>query len=373
MIFIKRMLLSAGVWLFSTLLFIIPPVFAITGVLGNTGGIERALEQSKVYDEFVPLVLENAQKQNTDPQAQTLLAEPAVQSAIQAAFPPQTLRTSATSVISGVFDWLQGKTPEPQFTIDLTESKQALISNLNTYAEQRINSLPVCTLAQLQTINPSADILSLPCRPPGVDTAQLSKQFSDQLATNTPFLDKPVITNETLAKDSSKPITSDVAELPEAYQATQIGRWLLVGLAVALAALLILLRRNKKAGVRLVAWSLISAAALWGIACVVYWTFIDKTITGQLGADSTQAMVARGVQSLLSDVGKGILPWILLYGAVGVGALLAMRFWPRTPVTTEHKTPEASAAPTDHTPESTDTKTLSTDNQKAATTPKPQI
>ena len=314
---------------FKLSLLFLPLVFAVTIVFSSPASIEKALSESHVYDQFVSLVLENSEKQATNPATKQLLANPEVQAAIEKSFPPRLLETATTSVIQGAFAWLQGKTPEPQFTVDFSEAKTTLVSNLTAVAEKKASSLPVCTLGQAQTLDPQTDLLSLPCLPPNVNIQQLSDQFSEQLLQDVGFLDKPIITNKTLTKDGQTSLISgDAQQLPEAYQGAQGAKWAVLGLAVALAALLIFARRDRRAGVRHVSWALISVAVFWTISILAYWFMFDKF--NQVGArmDSTQAILLDGAQVLLADLNRVIAMFAGGYFVLGGALLLFLRLRP---------------------------------------------
>ena len=335
--FIKKLFYHTTGILFKVTLVLLPLVFAITQIVSSTSSVERALQNSGVYDNFVLIVLDNSAKQAKSPQEKLLLSDPEVRAVIQKSFPPETLEASATSVVKGVFGWLQGNTTEPEFTIDLSGTKERLTANLTAFADKRIRSLPVCTQQQLQTINPQGDLLSLPCQPPGVDIAQLSSQFSNDLLANVDFLDKPTITNETLSKESDKSVTADLEQVPKTYQAAQASKWILLGVSLVLACLLVFVRRDKQAGISYVAWSFIGAAAFWLIAIIINWFVINRA--GSSINDAAQTIALNGTKSLANDAAVIIGLFVIGYAVTGIGTILIMH--PRSSRTDKLSKPAA--------------------------------
>lgn len=322
----RKILYHAAGILFKTTLLILPLVFAITFVLSSPASIEKALKESHVYDQFVGIVLDKSQEQAPDPTTKLLLANPGVRAAIEKSFPPQLLESSASSVIKGAFAWLQGKTPEPEFTMDFSEAKTALISNLTAFAQKRTSGLPICTVEQAQTLNPRTDLLSLPCLPPGFDVNQSSQQFSEQLLNDVDFLDKPIITNKTLAKEGQTSLVSgDLQQLPEAYQAAQNAKWLVLVVAFVLAALLIFVRHDRRAGLRHVGWALVGVGVFWTVSLVAYWFMFDKFNQAGASIDSTQAMILDGAQVILADLNRVVAVFVGCYIVIGGTVLVALK------------------------------------------------
>lgn len=318
--------------LFKICLVVLPVVFAVTLVFGSPDSIEKALKESRVYDQFVTVVLDSSKEQATEPGAQQLLNDPGIRAAIEESFPAELLERSTTTVIGGVFAWLQGDTPEPQFVVDFTEAKTSLITNLKEVAEKRAAGLPECTVEQLQTLDPNTDFLSLPCRPPGFDVKQASDQFGQQILHDVEFLNKPVISHQTLAKEGQPLISEDLQQLPKAYQAAQAAKWVALAIVTGLGLVLVFARHDRRAGLRHIAWAMLGAGVFLGITLAVYWFAFDQANKTVAGVDATRAMVLDGAQVLMTDLNQIILMFSGAYMLVGGGILLTLRL--RTPKTT---------------------------------------
>lgn len=309
---------------FKLLLLLLPVVFALTLVLGNPDSVKKVLKQSGAYDKFVDVTLDNSQKEADDPQTKQLLSDPEIRSVIEQSIPPELLARSTEPVIQGFYDWLQGKTDEPQFSIDLSEAKDSLAINLGAYAEKRAEGLPICTLQQLRTVDFN-NFLALPCRPPGTSPQQIGQQFSQQLVGDAKFLNDPVITNETIAKDNNgRTFGSDTNEIPKIYQAVQAGKWVLLGLAIGLALILVFAHRDRRAGVRHVAWALLLAGVFFAILIVVYALTFGRAPSLE-GTNSIAALQLEAAKVLITDLNKITMWFAGAYIAIGGGLLLYLR------------------------------------------------
>lgn len=326
MSFIKKAAYQFVGAIFKLLILTLPVLFAIAIVLGNPNTIQGALKESRVYDQIVDVALDNSRDTVNDANTKTLLSDPEIRAAVQKSITPQVLEQSTGSVVGGIYGWLQGKTAEPIFSIDLSDAKNSLSKNLATYAEKRVAALPVCTVAQLRTINLQEDLLSLPCQPPGTNASAVGQQFSEQLLSDIDLLDKPIITSQTIKDENNgRSIVADANALPDLYSGVQTGKWIVLGVTIALGLLLIFGRRNRKAGLQHVAWALIGTATFFIIALLIYWFVFDRANQGRANADAIQAMWLDGGKAVLRNFNEVVSWFVGAYLAIGGGMLLALR------------------------------------------------
>ncbi len=324
--FLKKALYQGTGAIFKLLLLLVPIIFALAIVLGTPKHIETALKESRVYDQIVGVIIDNSKKDAKDNNTQEVLSQPEIQAAAEKAFNPTVLQGASENFLEGIYGWLQGNTAKPEFSIDLTKPKNDLVQGVTDYAKKRADSLPVCTLQQLRLLDPNMDLLSVPCVPPGTNTQALANQFAQDFQNGADFLDKPVITNETIAKNNDgKSIDQNLKAAPDAYKAVQAGKWVLFVLTILLGALLILARKNRRAGIRHVAWGMIGVATFLVIGQIVYWFVFDTANKGGSNGTATQVMVLDGVKALIREFNKVLLWFIAGYAVVGGGLLVLLR------------------------------------------------
>ncbi len=321
--FLRRTIYHGAGAFFTSLLAITPFVFAIAMTLGNSGTIQNIIKASGAYQQYPQIALEHAVKETKDPGSKQVLSDPAAQKAITSALPEDLLEKSVGSFIDGLYGWLEGKTAEPQFTIDLSQAKQGIATNLAAYAEKRAASLPPCSLAQLRALGQNIDPLSLPCLPPNVSQQQVGQQVSQQLTSNTGFIEHPVISNDTIKQaNDGKSFVADLDSVPKAYRIVQASKWVLLVLIVGLGAALVFARKNRLAGLRHVGLSLILTGAFLTLALVAFWLFFNQLSTNSLHPDATEQIAFKGGKALVSSLDKIVAIFTASYVVGGAGLLV---------------------------------------------------
>lgn len=319
---LRKFFYGLAVILTGILLLQLPYAFATTSVLGDSKTIGAALEESGAYERFVPLVIEDLSKNSDDEQTRQILADKGVQDAINSSITKDDVKTSAQSIIDGVYAWLEGKTKTPVFSVDLSKSSEELKTKLSAYAEQRSASLPACTLEQLRTVNFENNVLSIPCLPPGVTPTQIGQRFSQQATEEIDFLKNPVITNETVFKQSeAQQFEKDTAGAPRTYQNLQKNKWFTLALVIIMILLLILGRRNRMAGVKVVARTMIVVGIFLGLL----WLLVSSTDTKNLQGSEVAKIALTGFLYIAERI-MNIVKWFALgYIGLGVGTLVYLR------------------------------------------------
>lgn len=330
---IRKFFYYFAVFLAFITLMQLPHAFALSSVFGDPNNIDTALKEGGAYENFVPLALEEATKKTTEDNAKELLADEEIRNVVSSSIQPEDVQSAGKSVITGLYDWLEGKTEQPEFTIDLTAAANRASENLGAYAQKRATSLPPCTVEQMRTINFQEDLLSIPCLPFGVTPAQVGQQFTEQAKQDVELLKNPIISSENLREQGNTTELSN-SNLPETYQALHSSKWLVLGLAAILLGLLVFARRDRWAGVRVVGILLLVCAALLVLTLVLF--SLGKA---QVPAENKIAEVI--TSTVINVVGQlfDVTRWFAVgYAILGTAALLAVRkFAPK---------PEATSSPT---------------------------
>jgi len=134
--------------LLPVLLYATASTAAVDTAFGNPEKIKDSFRDSNIYSKLVD-VLVNQLNSSEDKQGQDMqIDKAALKSIAENALPPEFLQSSFENVIDGTFHWIEGKTDQPDFRIDLTDAKNRLADGLINYATQRTATLPACTPAQ---------------------------------------------------------------------------------------------------------------------------------------------------------------------------------------------------------------------------------
>lgn len=308
---------------FTGMLAVTPFVFALAITLGSPGTIQDIVKASGVYEQYPQIAIDSAVDEAKDPSSKQVLSDPAAQQAITSALPADMLEKSVGSFINGLYGWLEGKTTEPQFAIDLAQAKQGIATNLAAYAENRAAGLQPCTIAQIRTLGPDADPLALPCLPPGVTKAQVGQQVSQQLSGNTGFIKDPVISNDTIKQaNGGKSFVDGLEAVPKVYQFVQTAKWILLALIVGIGAALIFARKDRLAGLRYVGLSTILVGLLVGLGVVAFTLFFNQISSNNSNPSPSEQIAFNGGKALIGELNNIIGIFAGAYAGIGIGLLV---------------------------------------------------
>lgn len=166
-------------WILGTLLCIIFLLIIVPGitVLGTTtvvtdrGIVMQWVRDSEIYANVDPLIREavaaqgkespgfaelSARLQNRNDDLSLLLSSKLT---------PSFVQESAETIIIATYDWMDGKTSKPQFSIALAGNDEEVVDLFSILFTERLLSLPPCSPAELQR---ESTPFSIQCRPPGV-------------------------------------------------------------------------------------------------------------------------------------------------------------------------------------------------------------
>jgi hypothetical protein len=187
-------------YLVVAIFFLTASVFAFFRII-NADNLKSTLGEEGTYAKVVPTVLETAAgDEGMLTEQQIPLDEPWVREATDKAFPASDLEQKTAQVVDGTFNWLEGKTAEPEFIIDFTTNKQALGAEVANHVEARAAGLPRCGLNNIPI---SVDAFRATCLPYGVSPQQLAGQTAALINNDQGFLGNPVISPENLTNGSA--------------------------------------------------------------------------------------------------------------------------------------------------------------------------
>ncbi len=336
------------VWLCSGLLklslFSVALSLAVLAVFGTPTNIKNALKNSNVYGTAVDEVLNQAKKGAENSTGTELsIDNPVVQQAAKSAFSPAFLETSSEQIIGGTYNWLDGKSAQPDFQVDIGPAKQAFIDSVVDAAGKRVSGLPVCTKAQLLALQGTTiDAFTIPCRPAGLDIAAEQQKIRTQMTNNKDFLPQTVLSAQSLPKDSEGQNSFDkLNQAPKAYRLSKSTPWVFTMLALLSGLGLVFVQARRK-GIRSVGVSLITVGATLGLIAFLLGWLLRRSLssTGSIGktlqASEFQKSFLAATDSLLGQYVGKLLLFTIGYIVSGIAILVALRFiWKSTKPMTE--------------------------------------
>lgn len=291
------LLAAASKYMFSTMyrvgILVLPSVVAIVAIVHDPAFIRQTLADSGIYESVRTEVLAKSIQATNDPNGKQLLSDPNTQDIILKSFTPDLLQKTSEQLVTDTYRWLDGSASSIQSRLDLTPARDQFLQGVSAYAQQRLTSLPQCTLQQMRTLDVSAQsVLNIPCRPIGIDVAQLSTEYARQVQDSTSFLQDPIVTIDTgkaRSANSGQEAVQVSKDLPLVYKLLPNLMWA-VGIGSVLAGTLYLaLSTDKYRAQKILARWLAGTGVLVLIGVGIGELFIRRYVEhGQSGA-STQA------------------------------------------------------------------------------------
>jgi hypothetical protein len=314
-------------------------------VIGQPGPIENALSQSNAYNAIVTNFVQSHQDDTTIGVPLTI---PAVQAAVQKAFPESVVEPAVNQFISATYAWAQGKTPNLTFSINLSSAKTNLANYVGQAVEQQAATMPTCTQSQIiNSEQAEQNPLTITCIPPGVNITTVSND-AKQTVLNSSFLKDPVLTPASLnlvsanklKLSSQQAATPKLISPPTIYHRLIESLYITLGLMLVCIAVIIWLHRSHLRGLRRVGGALGWA----GLLCI-----FDAMITSEAATWLKHSKLVRSsglagtfyqtITKIVTYLANDYHLWLLRYGIVllivGLGTWVGVRIWE-----TKHKKPE---------------------------------
>jgi len=319
--FVRKAVLVLIVPLFVVFLFATASNTATLTVATDKAKIKSVIARSDIYRNVLPGLLDQA-GQISGAGEQVSLQVVVVRQAAEKTFTPQFVQENTEAVIDSIYSWLNGETPLPDFTIDLTEAKATFAANVSDAVEQRLAALPACPTGGVPD---NYDPLTATCLPPGVDPASQAAAIEENIISGTGFLDHPVITADTLKPegDAQSIFDGELKQIPEVYQKIKVLPIILGILSLLLAAGIIFLSASKRKGVRRVGISLFVVGV---ILLFIAWDLTRLVGEGLENLNLNNEVVEDSLRTLALELTKEVdkIYWMFggAYTALGAAAIV---------------------------------------------------
>jgi hypothetical protein len=320
---LRRFGLTISVLLFSLTISSIAAIIAIYFVFETPDNLKQALSTSGIYS----TVAKDTLTQQAAASSALPINDPVIQEALDKALPPQFLQTSSEQAIDGIYKWVKGETAKPEFSIDLGSVKTSFTDNIVTQVQQKLSALPPC--AQYSAPPTSLqEVLDLTCLPRGITAETITDNVKREAANSGLFAENTAITADTLKDPQGQPVTDSLAILPELHRYYVISLYVLPLLAILLAVAIIYLSVSKRAGVKKVAWTLITAG-LTAVLFAVLGVWALQAGTSLLGVSDSPGIQDK-LLAVFTVLAVDLRSWWFGIGAgytvVGIIMLVVLRF-----------------------------------------------
>ncbi|MBC7581290.1 hypothetical protein H7097_00290 [Aeromicrobium sp.] len=318
---LRRPLLFTTTTLFRASLFLGIPLMGFILYFGRADYLESTLRDAHAYDSFVPAITETLSGGNKGGQG-IPFTDPGVRQIISNGLPPQVLEDSSNKVIDGMYDWLEGTTPQPTFRIDLTKNRDYISENISLYAFNQLTKQPVCTTNPTQ-INP----FTATCLPSNFSLEAEKVAFAAAIEEVFPTT---VFTADNLPKlKGNKTIAQAVPNAPTYYRLLRLSPIALLALVVGLGTAIVRLCRTKRLGYRLLGSTALSTGVALMITPVLYllaYPRINSTLHLQSADTGISALSTTVISALSGTLYIFLIKAALMVINLGLIIVLLERF-----------------------------------------------
>lgn len=305
-------------------------------------------QQSGIYSTVTDNLLAEAQKKQPDNLTEGLSPkDPLVQSAVKDALNTQFIQSSGETIIDSTFNWLEGKSTQPDFSINLVPAKEKFADSVAANAKARYLSLPACKAGTLPS---SADPLKIECRPSVLfDIDAEVANFKTRILASKDFLPSDTITSKSTQLNSAERPNEINEQLPKTYKAIQTAPIILAAIAGLLAVAVLLLNASKIAGLRNLGILLLTGAVTAGLSLWLIQFIIDKLCIQFLknaeGTDAFKQSLVQIGKLIRDDVTRLGVRCVVAYALLGIAALVFVYLHKRRSVGTASEKSEQTPPP----------------------------
>lgn len=319
---------------------------SVTVLTFTPGHLKKWLHDGNVYN----TIIDSLTKQGQTAVAATAADDTAnnngeeVKAAIKQAVTPAFLQQSTEQFIDGTTPWLEGKTTQPTFNIDVSSVKQTFIQQLADQARAKYAALPVCARGQTPD---TSDIFNVSCQVPGVSIEPQIQQAIQDFNANKDFLPNATINPTNLESNDSgqqKPVFEQLHNVPTYYKWAHILPYILGTLAIISALVIIFASSERRTGVRRVMIALASTGIILLLTVMVSTYGVNKAqdhIAKSAGPDTVvQNSAVQVIKLVQHDINRNIIIFAAVFLVLAAGLLVYLLFTrPKAPHTPDSPTP----------------------------------
>lgn len=301
---------SLGFWLYLAV-----TAYSVTKTVADPAYVKSLLTTSGVYNNFVDSALKLATAQsgpnNAESKAQIEQLTPVVKQAVT----PAVLQSITEQFINGTANWLNGKSTQPDFVINLAPIRASLIQAGTDSAYNKVVSLPICP----RGVIPVSDPFNATCRPAGQITKADFQPGIEQFVGQLPFLDKDTLTNQTIttAKEAQAPAKPLPAQIPVAYKWSKTSPYIIGLLALLSVAVIVLLKRDHVRAWKTVGHTFLITGIVLVFTSIVAKIALGRPISALNGGDEAQKLfVIDIIQPLAKNLGLKLSDYTLYFGVL---------------------------------------------------------
>ncbi len=326
MLALKRLLTALLTALFTFLLLATALDWGVIKTVGSPTAVKHLVAESGVYSGVTNNFLDQVKVISTSA-GDIPLSDPSVRQAANQTLSPTFIQKNTETAIDSIYAWLDGKTSQPNFNINLSSAKASFAQNLANQAQQRASTLPKCTTtAEAAAFN----AYGAACLPPGVTPIQVGQIVEQNVLNSQNFIGQTNFNaNNITGSSSNQSVFSDqLKTLPKQYQRAKKTPIILLVLTVLTGLAIVFLYSNRWSGLKHVAIILLVMGVVmmvfaWGLSSANAHVIQPKI---KLNNAILQIDVKKLTTDIIQRIDKNYWFFGAAYFVLGLIAILLPRF-----------------------------------------------
>lgn len=298
-------------------------------VTANPTEIKSLVKSSGTYDRLPELIYDNARNKAEDQAVNVKLTDPEVKQAALESFNSQFYKENIENAIDQTYAWLEGKSEQLEFSVDIEEEKTAFISKIVDARAEKTKQLPKCTSAQLrQMALATISLYTLECLPPGVDIETQAERAKTQLQNSREFLADTKFEAKDLKDSDGQPLARSDSQLRQMFQTLKNLPVFLTLASIFFLGIIYYASSTPKAALKRVAKIFISAGIIL-LAAPFITQFLYDRILPLSSPDKIISEIAGPIAAAYNDAAAVYYYWLGgLITFLGAGLIIALKYGP---------------------------------------------
>lgn len=300
----------------STCLLLIANAAVFTFHTSSPERMKSTIKDSGVYEKAPEIIYAEITANPENKNSSINLSDPAIKSAALEAFNPEFLQANTESFIAGGYNWLEGKSENLNFEINLEPAKKDFVNNVVDTQAKLIAELPECTVEQLQKLQSSAvDIFSLECLPPGINIKQEAENAKKEILNDKNFIAQTKFGSNDIKDDKGVPLTESLPNMQTQFAAIKLLPIMFSVLALGFFTAIYFVSRPAKKALPLLGKIFIVAGIFVLIAPFAIGLFTQAIIE----AEPTKTVASQLVEPVIKQFNKATAYIYYIFAAIFIG------------------------------------------------------
>lgn len=294
--------------------------FVFTNFFVTPNYLLESAKNNGLYEAAAEELIQTTIQEQGNEVSGVAISDDRFKNALQNVITPELLQSQAEIIVLATYDWLEGDTDRPTFTLNVNNQREVLAGELARLAAEELESLPVCTSPGQVQVNSSENIPT--CKPPGFDLQETESDIKSALLNSADFFSETQISSEEIFNnDDNNQTQVNWQEGPRQFERAQ-NSWIFGIVFVAFGVgIVALLSGSRRSTVHLFSMQLLLVGLAVGVPAMV-----GLLIGSSFIRPPNSSMLETAGFKMLEEFGADMVQLLFVFAgvciAIGLGGLL---------------------------------------------------